>query len=125
MSIAKTILIVEDEAVLREVYELILQAAGYTTFAVCNGSDAMDLLKRINPDVMLLDVYMPVLSGRDVLMRLNRNEHPGMKIVACSNLADNAVRKELLENGADIFVLKSGLGPKQLVNLINNIISDS
>lgn len=121
MSVSRTILIVEDEAVLREAYELILQSAGYNTFVATDGKDAMDLLKQINPDVMLLDVYMPVLDGCSVLKKLNRNKHPGMKIVACSNLADNSVRREILDNGADMFVLKSGLSPKQLVNLMNTL----
>lgn len=122
---AITVLVVEDEAVLREAYELILQSAGFTTIAAKNGQEALAQLKEMTPDVMLLDVYMPLMNGREVLKALNRADHPHLKIIVCSNMSDNGLRQEVLDNGADLFVLKSNLGPTELIQLVNEITGAS
>ena len=117
------VLIVEDEAVLRDAYELILKTAGYETQTARNGKEGLEQLAATKPHVMLLDIYMPVMNGREVLKTLNRADHPELKIIVCSNMSDNALRQEVLDNGADIFILKSGLGPAELIELINEITS--
>jgi CheY-like chemotaxis protein len=116
-----SIIIVEDEEVLRDAYELILDSAGYKVYAVGNGKEALELLKKVSPDVMLLDMFMPVMNGREVLRKLKRSDHPQMKIIVCSNMSDNALREEVLKNGADLFVLKSSVGPKELTQLIDEV----
>lgn len=117
----RTVLIVEDEAVLRDAYELILKSAGFVTHTARNGQEGLELLKTLNPDVMLLDIYMPVMNGREVLKALDRSNFPHLKIVVCSNMSDNALRQEVLDNGADIFTLKSGIGPTELIQLVNEV----
>jgi CheY-like chemotaxis protein len=116
-----SIIIVEDEEVLRDAYELILDSAGYKVYAVGNGKEALELLKKVSPDVMLLDMFMPVMNGREVLRKPKRSDHPQMKIIVCSNMSDNALREEVLKNGADLFVLKSSVGPKELTQLIDEV----
>ncbi|MGI9027490.1 MAG: response regulator transcription factor [Candidatus Saccharimonadales bacterium] len=118
MSNAKSVLIVEDEKVLRDVYELIITSLGCTVYTAKNGIEGLKQLKKHKPDIMLLDIFMPVMDGREVLRNLNRTDFPNVKIIVCSNMSDSKVIKEVLDNGADKYVLKSSLGPNELKSLI-------
>jgi two-component system chemotaxis response regulator CheY len=121
MSNVKSVLIVEDEKVLRDVYELIIKSLGCTVYTAKNGIEGLEQLKKHKPDIMLLDISMPVMDGQEVLRNLNKNDFPNVKIVVCSNMSDSKVIQEVLDNGADKFVLKSSLGPNELKSLINDL----
>jgi len=121
MSNTKSVLIVEDEKVLRDVYELIIRTLGYTVYTASNGIEGLKQLKKHKPDIMLLDIFMPIMDGQEVLRNLNKADFPNIKIVVCSNMSDSKVTQEVLDNGADKFVLKSSIGPNELKSLINDL----
>ena len=121
MSNTKSVLIVEDEKVLRDVYELIITSLGYTVYTASNGIEGLKQLKKHKPDIMLLDIFMPVMDGQEVLRNLNKDDFPNVKIVVCSNMSDSKIIQEVLDNGADKFVLKSSLGPNDLKSLISDL----
>ncbi len=121
MTNTTSVLIVEDEKVLRDVYELIVKSLGCTVYTAKNGIEGLEQLKKHKPDIMLLDIYMPVMDGQEVLRNLNRTDFPNVKIVVCSNMSDRKIIQEVLDNGADRFVLKSSLGPNDLKSLIHDL----
>lgn len=116
----KSVMIVEDDMVLREAYYIILKNAGYVTTIASNGQEAIDCLREKVPDIMLLDIYMPVLSGDSMLKIIDKSRYPEMKIIAFSNLSDNSRKQQVLNDGADMFILKSDIGPPDLLEIINN-----
>ncbi len=122
MSRSTSVLIVEDEKVLRDVYELILTSSGYSVYTAQNGAEGLEQLKKHKPDILLLDIFMPIMDGREVLNNLDKIEYPNLKIAVCSNLSDSKVIEEVLHNGADKFVLKSSLGPEELKSLVYELL---
>ncbi len=70
---------------------------------------------------MLLDIFMPVMDGQEVLRNLKKTDFPNVKIVVCSNMSDSKVIQDVLDNGADKFVLKSSLSPNELKSLISDL----
>lgn len=80
-----TVMIVEDDEMIREMMDITLSQAGYGVAAVGSGESALDLLKRVRVDLVLLDVHMPRMSGLDVLMamgRMGRNTPPVLMVTA-------------------------------------------
>jgi DNA-binding response OmpR family regulator len=67
-----TVMIVEDDDMIREMMDIILSQAGYRVTSVGSGESALDLLRRIKIDLVLLDIHMPQMSGLDVLMAMAR-----------------------------------------------------
>lgn len=67
---AKQILVVDDEPYLRDIQVLVLSAAGYVATALETASEALDRLADIRPDLILLDMSMPGMDGREFLARL-------------------------------------------------------
>lgn len=69
-----TILIIDDEPAIAEVVAEVLTDEGYMTLTASGGRDALALLAEHRPDLMLLDVYMPEMSGLDLLRQLRDDE---------------------------------------------------
>jgi len=118
---SKSVLIVEDEKILQDVYKLILSSKGYIVHTPNNGLEGLKSLKEHEPDVMLLDIFMPQMDGKEVLRNINKNDYPDTKIIVYSNLSDSETEQEVLLNGADRFILKSSMTPHDLTQLIKDV----
>jgi DNA-binding response OmpR family regulator len=66
------VLVVDDEADARDTLRDVLEDEGYTVFVAASGSDAMRCLERVRPDVILLDLMMPLTSGNTVYEQLQK-----------------------------------------------------
>ncbi|MCY4441192.1 MAG: UDP-3-O-acyl-N-acetylglucosamine deacetylase [Deltaproteobacteria bacterium] len=82
-SAQRTVLVVDDEDVIRETVREILTDEGYRVIAPLDGSEVMDLVSKEAPDVILLDVWMPEMDGI-VLLRRIRREHPEARVIMIS-----------------------------------------
>ena len=82
-SAQRTVLVVDDEDVIRETVREILTDEGYRVIAPLDGSEVMDLVSKEAPDVILLDVWMPEMDGI-VLLRRIRREHPEVRVIMIS-----------------------------------------
>ena len=120
--LAPTVLLVEDEILLQDVYQLVLSSQGYIVYVANNGREGISLLKKYSPRVILLDIFMPVMDGKDFLRNIDTKAFPNTKIIVYSNLIDDAVKQEMLGLGADQVVLKSTMAPKDLVALIEQAV---
>jgi CheY-like chemotaxis protein len=121
----KTILLVEDEQTLRDAYDRILTFEGYKVFPAPNGSEGLELLHQVKPDLILLDVLMPVMDGFEFLRRANlQKDYPGVKIVALTNLSDQNNLETLVSLGVTNHILKSSYSPKELVREVRRLLDD-
>lgn len=119
MSNRKKVLIVEDEIILQDVYKLILEAGGYKVHTASNGIQGIQKIKEAKPDLLLLDIFMPAMDGKELLRNIDLNDYPKMKVIVFSNLSDRSTENEMLELGAHSFILKSSLTPADLLNLVD------
>lgn len=104
----KTILLVEDDDNLAGVYETRLQAEGFQTKRVSNGEDALAATLQTKPDLILLDVMMPKVSGFDVLDILrNTPETLNVKIIMLTALSQDSDRERAKSLGVDEYLVKS------------------
>jgi DNA-binding response OmpR family regulator len=104
----KTILLVEDDDNLANVYETRLEAEGFTTKRVANGEKALAAAIQTNPDLILLDVMMPKVSGFDVLDILrNTPETANVKIIMLTALSQDSDRDRAKSLGVDDYLVKS------------------
>lgn len=120
MSTSLTILIVEDEIVLQDVYKLVLGSQGHIIYTANNGAEGLQQLRKIQPDIVLLDVFMPVMDGREFLRNIDIAEYPKTTFIVYSNLSDSNTETEMLELGAHKFVLKSSMTPHDLITLVGH-----
>lgn len=104
----KRILLVEDDDSLAGVYLVRLQAEGFDVRRVNNGEDALATAIEYKPDLMLLDVMMPKVSGFEVLDIIrNTPETTNLKVIVLTALSQDADKKRADDLGADDYLVKS------------------
>jgi DNA-binding response OmpR family regulator len=102
-----TIVLAEDEADLRALYAEILRRNGYTVWEAADGAEAVRLVRAYTPDLLLLDIWMPVLNGLEVLEQIGKApEAIGVRVVVLSHVGDADTRLEGFALGADDYWTK-------------------
>jgi CheY-like chemotaxis protein len=100
----KKILVVEDEESLRLLYEEELTAEGYEILTAGNGREAIEQFETGNPDLILLDIVMPVMDGMEALGRIVGKER---KIPIILNTSYSGYQQDFMSWAADAYVTKS------------------
>jgi two-component system alkaline phosphatase synthesis response regulator PhoP len=103
----KKILIADDEPNIVTALEFLLQRSGYEVIVAPNGEDALKLIGAHRPDLVLLDVMMPLRSGYEVCSRIR--EHPDwrhIKVVMLTAKGREAEERKGLAAGADLYISK-------------------
>lgn len=118
-----TVLVVEDEPSLQEVCEIVLLSQGYTVLTADNGVEGLEALHSHTIDLVLLDLYMPVMDGKEFLSKFDRLKFPSTKIVVYSNASEKDLDSQMKNMGADEVVLKSSLSPNDLVALVARVLA--
>jgi CheY-like chemotaxis protein len=110
MDTKKRILLVDDEQINLEFFEVMLTKLGFETEKTDNGADALELVKRFKPDLIILDNVMPKLSGWEVTKILKTREeyreYADTPIIMFSAMDDVKDKVEGLELGADDYITK-------------------
>jgi DNA-binding response OmpR family regulator len=104
---AKKVLVADDELPILTALEFLLHDHGYEVMTVQNGEEALAALARFAPDLVVLDVMMPLLSGYEVCRRMR--EHPDwrrVKIIMLSAKGRDAEVSKGVSAGADLYVTK-------------------
>lgn len=105
---AKKILLVEDDDTLASVYKTRLHAEGFDLKRVPNGEDALAAALEYKPDLILLDIMMPKVSGFDVLDILrNTPDTTNIKVIMLTALNQESDRERALKMGVDDYLVKS------------------
>jgi DNA-binding response OmpR family regulator len=102
---SRKILIADDEPNIVAALEFLLQRSGHEVLVARNGEEALALVETGNPDLVLLDVMMPLRSGYEVCQRLREQGRP-IKIIMLSAKGRDAEVNKGLAMGADLYVTK-------------------
>jgi DNA-binding response OmpR family regulator len=121
---SKKILIIEDEAFLSEMYKTKFDSLGYEVVTADNGDEGLAKLRQTKPDIVLLDIIMPVVDGYSVLKTI-RSEAAikDTLVVIFSNLGQEEEIKKGLQLGADDYLVKSSLTPTELVAKVEKVLA--
>jgi two-component system alkaline phosphatase synthesis response regulator PhoP len=117
------ILIAEDEPDIRDLVAFTLRFAGYEVVTCSNGEEAVELANKELPDLILLDVRMPRLTGYDACKKIKEN--PQLKDIPVVFLSAKGQESEIqsgMEAGAEEYLLKP-FAPDQLTDRVRSILA--
>lgn len=119
------IMVVEDDAALREIYSIRITAEGYDVVTAGDGEEALAVAVREKPDLILSDVMMPKISGFDMLDILRSTPETGnIKVIMMTALSADDQRERGERLGADRYLVKSQVGIEDVVNAIHEVLGD-
>lgn len=118
------ILIVDDDLTLNQMYQERLAIEGYTVLAAKTGDEAIELVRRQKPDLLLLDIMMPGVDGFAVLEALKKDPATeSIPVLVVTALIQETVRIKGQQLGAKDFIVKSETTPAQLVAKIKEVLA--
>jgi CheY-like chemotaxis protein len=121
-SMAK-ILVAEDERDIRDLVAFTLRFAGYEVFTAANGEEAVQQAPQVNPDLILMDVRMPRMTGYEACRIMKQNpELRDIPIVFLSAKGQETEIQQGLEAGAEEYLLKP-FAPDQLTSHVKTILA--
>lgn len=116
----KRILLVEDDSALNDAFSILLNKEKYMVDSAYNGLEALIKIQKNKPDLILLDLLMPVMDGKEFLKTFENIEK--IPIIIFSNLDSKSEVKEALDLGATRYMLKAWASPKKLVRLVSDTL---
>jgi len=101
------VLVAEDNAVNRELLREVLEARGYEVIEACNGQEALDMIGQSQPDLLLLDISMPVLDGFATVRKIRENPKlAALPVLAVTAYAMRGDQEKILNSGFDGYLSK-------------------
>lgn len=120
---SKKIIIVEDNTALADIYKTRLELLGYTCFIAYNGITALYFIQKEIPDLVLLDIMIPDLSGGQVLETMrNSTWGKNIKVLVISNLNESEAPQNLRNLGIEDYLVKANLTEDQIDQHVNKIL---
>ena len=118
----KKVLIADDEPNIVTALEFLLERNGYEVYVARNGGDALKLIEAHQPDLVLLDVMMPVRSGYEVCQRMRERPDWGhIKVIMLTAKGRDVEMSKGLSIGADLYITKP-FSTQELVARINGLL---
>ncbi len=117
------ILVAEDEKDIRELIAFTLRFAGFDVLLATNGAEAVEVAEAERPDLVILDVRMPRMSGYEACRRLKENpQTASLPVVFLSAKGQDSEIQQGLESGAEEYILKP-FAPDELIQQVRNILN--
>jgi DNA-binding response OmpR family regulator len=124
---AKTILCIEDDRFIGEMYVRSLKKAGYEVDWIVDGNDGLIAARNKAYDIILLDIMLPERRGSEILDALRGGKEdliPKSKVVIMTNFEQDEESRVLMEKRADAYLIKAEITPKKLVSIIQQMIGN-
>lgn len=120
----KTILLVEDDEFLAELYATKLNLEGFEVLLAADGEKGLKMVKESKPDLVLLDIILPKMDGFEVLANMQQDkEIKSIPVILLTNLSQKDEVKKGLDLGAKDYLIKAHFMPSEVVKKIKQTIA--
>jgi CheY-like chemotaxis protein len=118
------ILLIEDDPYVQRMYQRMFGHQNFELIFASNGNQGLELAQKRKPNIILLDILMPGLSGLEVLERLKaEGDTKDIPVFILSNLADETTIDTAKKLGAEEYIVKADFSPEQVVEEVKKYIS--
>ena len=120
----KKITIVEDDHAISTMYKIKFEGAGFTVTTAADGKEGLDVIKTTAPDLILLDLRMPVLSGDKMLENLRATDWGSdIRVVILTNISRDEAPANLRLLHVDRYIVKAHHTPAQVLDVVHEILA--
>lgn len=119
------IAIIEDDQAISQMYRIKFEAEGYTVETAENGQLGLELIEKMRPDIILLDLMMPVMSGEEMLAALRASDWgKDQKVIILTNRGEQEIPPEVRKLGVTALILKADMTPRQVAELVKTKLAE-
>lgn len=121
----KKILIIEDEAALREVLADTVKQGGFMAIEAADGEEGLSVALSEHPDLILLDILMPKIDGVTVLKKLREDKWgKSVPVIMLTNVDDDKHVEEIVKHGASYYFIKTKISLVDVVSKIQDLLRE-
>lgn len=115
--------IIEDDHDLQYIYKLKLEREGFEVVTASNGVEGLERVKAFMPDIILLDLMMPVMNGADMLAHMRSEEWGSdIRVIILTNISKDEAPQALRFLHVDRYIVKAHHTPTQVVSIAKEIL---
>jgi two-component system response regulator VanR len=115
------IAIIEDDQAISQMYRIKFESEGYSVETAENGKLGLELTEKMKPDIILLDLMMPEMTGDQMLAELRKTDWgKNIKVVILTNVGEQEIPPEVKKLGVEAVILKADMTPKQVAELVKS-----
>jgi Response regulators consisting of a CheY-like receiver domain and a winged-helix DNA-binding domain len=119
------IAIIEDDQAISQMYRIKFEAEGYTVETADNGQLGLELIDKMRPNIVLLDLMMPVMTGEEMLGKLRALEWgKDTKVIILTNRGEQEIPPEVKKLGVTAIILKADMTPRQVAELVKSKLAE-
>jgi DNA-binding response OmpR family regulator len=113
------IAIVEDDQAISQMYRFKFEAESFDVQTAENGKLGLELIESMKPDIVLLDLMMPEMTGDEVLEKLRASAWgKDIKVIILTNMGEQEIPEKVKQLGVDAVILKADMTPRQVADLV-------
>ena len=118
------IAIVEDDAAISQMYRIKFEAEGYEVETAENGKVGLALVERMKPDIILLDLMMPEMTGEEMLRAMRATDWgKDLRVIILTNMGESEAPAGIRDLNVQAFILKANMTPRQVAELVKEKLS--
>lgn len=115
------IAIVEDDVAIAQMYGIKFESEGFTVQTAENGRLGLELIEKMRPDIVLLDLMMPEMNGDEMLAKMRATDWgKDIKVIILTNMGEQEAPEILKTLNVSAFVVKADFTPKQVAELVKS-----
>lgn len=115
--------IVEDDSIISKMYKIQFEAEHYAVETAENGKVGLELIEKMKPDVILLDLLMPEMTGDEMLVKLRQQPWgKNIKVIVLTNLSADEAPPVLKDLHIDEYIIKAHHTPKQVLEMTKHVL---
>lgn len=119
----KKVCVIDDDKDIREIYLVKFRSEGFDVFAAEDGEEGMGVIRTHHPDIILLDLQMPIKDGFDVLRELNADpELKKIPVIVLTNQDNEETYKQIGEFETRFYLIKSLTSPQKAVDYVREVL---
>jgi DNA-binding response OmpR family regulator len=116
---ATKVAIIEDDMTISQMYRFKFEAEGYKVETAENGKLGLELIEQMKPDMVLLDLMMPEMTGDQVLEAMRKTSWgKNIKVIILTNMGEQEIPDSVKDLGVSAVVLKANMTPRQVFELV-------
>ena len=119
------IAIIEDDEAISQMYRIKFEAEGFKVETASNGKLGLEMLEKIRPDIVLLDLMMPIMTGEEMLARMRKTSWgKHLKVIILTNRGEQEIPPEVRELDIAALILKADMTPRQVAELVKRKLAE-